>query len=142
MIAPLTVRPVNQHDTILLPNSLDDLAGMAELIGFDVKGSYLTLDAGFWSEYNRRRIAMMGMIPVIKPNRGRITDQKKLERLYTIFNESIYKERYRIERTFAWADTYRKLVIRYERLQSTHLGFRYLAYSMINLRGMFGGNLI
>ena len=37
-----------------------------------------------------------------------------------------------------WEDIYRKLVIRYERLQCTHLGFKYLAYSMINLRWLIG----
>lgn len=131
---------MNQHDTVLLPSGLDDLADMADLVGFDVKGSYLTLDSGFWSEYNRTKIRSLNMIPVIKPNRGRIIDEKKLERLYANFNESIYKERYKIERVFAWADTYRKLVTRYEKLESTHLGFKYLAYGVMNLRVFFGGN--
>lgn len=113
---------------------------MASLVGFDLAGSYLTLDAGFWGECNRQRIRHMEMIPIIKPNRGATKDEKKIERMYEDFNESIYKERYRVERTFAWQDTYRKLVIRYEQLESTHNGFKYLAYSMINLRAVFGGN--
>jgi transposase len=63
--------------------------------------------------------------------------------MYENFNEEIYKERFKIERTFAWQDTYRKLVIRYEKLECTHLGFKHLAYTMINLRQMLnGGNLI
>lgn len=33
---------------------------------------------------------------------------------------------------------FRKLVIRYEKLQSTFMGFRYLAYSMVNFRWIFG----
>ena len=82
------------------------------------------------------------MFPVIKPNRGNTMDEKKLELMYANFNETIYKERYRIERTFAWQDTYRKLVIRYETLEATHNGLKYLAYSMINLRVMFGGNSV
>ena len=133
---------MNQHDTILLPESLDHLADMADLIGFDLKGSYLTLDPGFWSAYNRRKIRQIKMFPVIKPNRGSTMDEKKLELMYANFNETIYKERYRIERTFAWQDTYRKLVIRYETLEATHNGLKYLAYSMINLRVMFGGNSV
>lgn len=41
------------------------------------------------------------------------------------------------ERTFAWQDTYRKLVISYDRLKETRKGFRLLAYSMINFRVTF-----
>ena len=52
----------------------------------------------------------------------------------------MYKERCRVERCFAWEDTYRKLVIRYERLHATHLGFKYLAFTMINLRWFLGKN--
>lgn len=133
---------MNQHDTTLLPNSVNDLADMSDLIGFDLSGSYLTLDSGFWSAYNRQLIRSMGMIPVIKPNPGGTKDERKLRQMYATFNDTIYKERYRVERTFAWQDTYRKLVIRYEQLESTHNGFRYLAYSLINLRAVFGGNSV
>ena len=133
---------MNQHDTTLLPQSLDDLADMADLIGFDLENSYLTLDTGFWSSYNRRRIRQINMIPVIRPNRGALKDEKKIERLFADFKEHIYKTRFTIERTFGWQDTYRKLVIRYEKLESTHNGFKYLAYSVMNLRGFFKENLI
>ncbi len=50
------------------------------------------------------------------------------------------KERHNVERSYAWEDTYRKLVIRYEKLQCAFLGFRYLAYSMMNFRDVFQGN--
>jgi transposase len=131
---------VNQHDTTLLPQSLFDLADIADLIGFDLDGSYLTLDSGFDGVANKKRIELMKMIPVIKPNRRGIKDEKKLEQMYGNFNEQIYKTRFTVERTFGWQDTYRKLVIRYEKLEATHNGFKYLAYSMMNLRAVFGGN--
>jgi len=88
---------------------------------------------------NKWLIDYHGLIPVIKPNRRWIKDQKLLNAVLDQFEkvEHIYKKRHAIERTFAWQDTYRKLVIRYEKLQCTFLGFRYLAYSMINLRGFF-----
>ena len=133
---------MNQHDTTLLPQSLDNLADMADLIGFDLENSYLTLDSGFWSSYNRRRIRQMDMIPVIRPNRGSLKDTKKLEQLFVDFNEQIYKTRFTVERTFGWQDTYRKLVIRYEKLEATHNGFKYLAYSVMNLKSFFEENLI
>lgn len=137
MIAPLVVRPVNDHDSILLPDSIDELTDFASLIGLDLADSYLTLDSGFDSDCNKRLIRSHDMIPVIKPNRRGTKDEKKIEAMYEDFNEPIYKQRFTIERTFAWQDTYRKLVIRYEKLEATHTGFKYLAYAIMNLRAFF-----
>ena len=139
MIAPLVVRPVNENDISLLPESVDGLADFAVLIGLDLSGSYLTLDSGFDSEYNKWLIRFHGMIPVIKPNRRGTKDETKIERMYEDFNEQIYKQRFPIERTFAWQDTYRKLTFSFERLPETRLGFKYLGYSLMNLRVVFGG---
>lgn len=112
----------------------------ADLLELDLAGSYLTLDSGFDSEANRVTIAGQGLIPVIHPNVRGTKDQEKIERAWEVFepHQDIYKERYKIERSFAWEDVYRRLVIRYERLQATHMGFKYLAYSMINLRWFIG----
>lgn len=140
VIAPLVVRPVNNHDTILFPDSLDQLTDFASLISMDLAGNYLTLDSGFYSAYNHELIRSHEMIPVIKPNRGPLKDEKKIEAMYANFNERIYKKRFAVERTFAWQDTYRKLAQSYERLEATRSGLKYLAYSLVNLRVMFGGN--
>lgn len=96
------VRPVNNHDSTLFPDSIDQLADFASLLGMNLDDSYLTLDSGFYSSYNRRLILSHGMISVIKPNRGATKDEKKIEAMYADFNEQIYKERFKIERTFAW----------------------------------------
>ena len=134
VIAPLVVRPVNNHDTTLLPDSIDQLTDFAHLISLDLTGSYLTLDSGFYSAHNHWLIRSHGMIPVIKPNRGSTKDEKKIEAMYADFNEPIYKLRFAVERTFAWQDVYRRVATSYDRLESTRLGFKYLAYSLINLR--------
>ena len=140
VIAPLVVRPVNNHDTTLFPDSIDQLTDFASLISMDLTESFLTLDSGFYSEYNRELIRSHDMIPVIKPNRGPLKDETKTAAMYADFNEPIYKKRFAIERTFAWQDTYRKLAYSYERLEATRSGLKYLAYSLINLRVVFGGN--
>jgi transposase len=137
VIAPLVVSSVNNHDSILFPYSLNALMEIAALRSWDLQNSFLTLDAGFDSEANRALIRWHDLTPVIKPNPRRLKDQDLIDELYLDFRSDIYKERFKIERTFAWADTYRKLVIRYEKLECTHNGFRYLAYSMINLRVFF-----
>lgn len=124
----------------MLPESLDNLEDIADLLDLNLENSYLTLDSGFDANYNKWRIESMKMVPVIKPNRRGIKNQEKLEMLYENFNEDIYNERHKIECCFAWQDTYRKLVIRYEKLECTHNGFKYLAYSIMNLRGFMRVN--
>ena len=132
------VRSVNVNDTSLLPESFEKLIDTASLFGINLASSYLTLDAGFDSLANKTLIAWNELIPVIKPNVRGTKDEDKKELMFADFNEEIYRERVAIERCFAWQDTYRKLVIRYEKLQATHLGFKHLAYSLINFRSIFG----
>jgi len=112
------------------------LQEIAELVGLKIKGAKLTLDSGFDSERNHTIIEDAEMIPVIKPNRRNTKDEDKLHAMFEKEEEQkeVYRQRYKIERTFAWEDSYRKTVIRYEKYSDTHMGFKYLAYSLINLR--------
>ena len=98
----------------------------------DLSASVLTLDSGFDTKVNHKIIKEQGPILVIYPNRRNAKAPIVIARMFRWFNKDIYKER-----TFGWQDTYRKLAISYDKLKETRLGFRYLAYSMINLRVTF-----
>lgn len=134
VVAPLTTRSVNINDTSLFPEALEGLMDFASLIGLDTRESHLTLDSGFDSQANEDRILFHELVPIIKPNLRGTKNTEKIHLRLDAFNETLYKERYRVERTFAWADSYRKLSQRYEILEATHTGFRYLAYAMMNLK--------
>lgn len=136
----MVARPVNIHDTKLFDESFRNLLEIADLLNWNLCGSHITLDPGFDGEDNKFIIRGAGMIPVIKPNLRGLKDREKIYGILDEFEEikDIYKERHKMERCFAWEDVYRKLVIRYEKLQCTFMGFRYLAYSMINFRWFFG----
>ena len=112
---------------------------ITDYLDVDLKGTYLTLDSAFDNRFSKSEILFHNMIPVIKPNlRGLKSEERRNERLAEFGEvEEIYKQRLHVEKFFAWEDTYRKLVIRYEKLQCTFLGFRYLAFSMINFRNVF-----
>jgi transposase len=133
---------VNTHDSVLFPDSFHKLIDTANRLGIPLKGIPLTLDSGFDSEKNSALIREAGMVSVIKPNFRNTKDKKIIRKRKCQFQklEDIYKKRHTIERSFAWEDKYRKLVIRYERLQATFNGFRYLAGAMINYRTEFGKN--
>ena len=131
------------HDSILFPDSCQKLISTAEKLHLSLAKTPLTLDSGFDSADNIRIILEAGLIPVIKPNLRNTKDKKIIRKRTLAFEKSkeIYILRHSIERGFAWQDKYRKLVIRYERLQVTFNGFRYLAATLINYRNEFGKSL-
>lgn len=116
--------------------ALDRLTTLAEFLELDLSQSVVTLDPAFDSEGAKEEIEMHELTPIIKPNPRNNKDRDLLHEQFEKFDaiKHIYKERYKVERSFAWEDTYRRLVIRYDRLKETHEGFKCLAYSMINLR--------
>lgn len=133
----MTIRPVNEHDSVLLPETVTQFAAFTRRLGLDLSGSFLTLDSGFDSYENKIVIKDTGIKPVIYPNIRNTKQPIKIAQKFRWFNRAVYKNRFVIERTFAWQDVYRRLAISYDRLKETRSGFRYLAYSMINLRVLF-----
>lgn len=125
---------------MILPESLAKLVSFTTQIGIELRGSALTLDSGFDSQDNKNLIKKQKMVPVIYPNRRNTKQPIAIARLFRWFNKKLYKERYKVERTFGWQDTYRRLAVSYDRLEETRLGFRHLAYSMINFRVTFSSS--
>ena len=89
----------------------------------------LIADRGYDSDALRARLAERG-ITVIVPYRANRTvrpyeDGRQLRR---------YRHRWIIERTFAWLGSFRRLLIRHERLTSMYCSFLYFAAALIALR--------
>jgi transposase len=132
VLSPLPVAPVNEADTVLLPEGLKALKRVATLTGLELKGAYLNLDGGFDSARNRKAIFNAGLIPNVKENpRNRKTPKRGRKRL---FNKAIHALRDRVERTFAWEDKFKRLLLRFEHIQLRHYAMKLMAYTMINLR--------
>ena len=51
-----------------------------------------------------------------------------------LFDQAVYHRRFCAERTFAWVDKFKRLLIRFERYDACFLGSHYIPFSMINLR--------
>src|SRR5712692_6126827 len=132
VLAPLPVAPVNEADTVLLPEGLKALKQVAKRTGLELEGAYLNLDGGFDAKSNRKAIFNAGMMPNIKENsRNRKTPKRGRKRL---FNAAIHTLRERVERTFAWEDKFKRLLLRFESIQQRHYGMKLMAYTLINLR--------
>jgi Transposase DDE domain len=101
-----------------------------------LEGTYLNLDGGFDSTRNRKMIFNAGMIPNIKENPcNRKATKRGRKRL---FNEAIHALRMRVEQTFAWEDKFKRLLLRFERMQQRHYGMKLMAYTLLNLREFCG----
>jgi len=132
VLAPFPVAPVNVNDCILLPGSLSELMRVVRSMGLSAKGTILNLDGVFDSKKNRKAIFNRGMVPNIPENkRNRKKTKPGPKRM---FNAAIHELRLTVERTFAWEDKFKRLLLRFERIQSRHLSFKLIAYALINLR--------
>jgi hypothetical protein len=130
------VAPVNETDMVLLPQGLSALKQVAKQVGLDLRGAYLNLDGGFDSAHNRTCIFNAGLIPNIKENPRNCKTPKRGRNRF--FNAAIHALRMRVERTFAWEDTFKRLLLRFERNQQRHYGMKLLAYTVMNLRAFCG----
>jgi Transposase DDE domain len=121
---------------VLLPQGLNALKQVANEVGVDLRGAYVNLDGGFDSRHNRKMIFNAGMIPNIPENpRNRKRPKRGRKRR---FNAAIHTLRMHVERTFAWEDTFKRLLLRFERIQQRHDGMKLMAYTLINLREFCG----
>src|SRR5499433_3169217 len=136
VLAPLPVAPVNETDIVLLRKGLHALKQVAKEVGVDLRGAYLNLDGGFDSTPNRKCMFNAGMIPNIQENpRHRKRTKRGRTRL---FNAAIHALRTRVDRTFAWEDKFKRLLLRFEHLQQRHCGLKLMAYTLIKVREFCG----
>jgi hypothetical protein len=127
---------VNETDMVLFPEGLKALKKVGKEVGIDLRGAYLNLEGGFDSARNRTCIFNAGLIPNI-PENPRNRKRTKCGRK-RFFDEAIHALRMRVERTFAWEDKFKRLLLRFERIQQRHYGMKLLGYTMINLRAFCG----
>jgi transposase len=136
VLSPLPVAPVNETDMLLLPEGLKALKKVAKMVELVLTGAYLNLDAGFDSTHNRKCIFNAGMIPNIAENpRNRKRTKRGRKRF---FNAAIHALRTRVDRTFAWEDKFKRLLLRFEHRQQRHFGMKLMAYTLINVREFCG----
>ena len=133
VLAPFTVAPGNRNECILLPDCLEHLSKITKMAKLNLHHSILNLDPAYDSIKNRKLIFNRGMIPNIKENKRNRKGVKRGRK--RIFSQEIYDLRlHTVERLFAWEDKFKRLLIRFERIQERHLNFKILAYTLINIR--------
>ncbi|MFB9055535.1 transposase, partial [Mariniflexile ostreae] len=100
-----------------------------EKANIKVEGLFLNADAGFDSKDFRNSCEKKGVHANVCFNkRNGNTDKNEY------FDQELYKERYAIERTNAWMDSYRSLLNRFDTTIASWLGFNYLSFMAIFLK--------
>jgi transposase len=126
------VLAANHNDAYNLKASLQKAFSSLKHLGLDIKAAYFNADSAFDSKAARKVCFNHGLIPNIAENkRGRKKPKRGRKRL---FNKDVYKHRFVAERSFAWIDKFRTLLIHFERKDLYFLGAHFIAFALINLR--------
>lgn len=133
VIAPMVFAPGNKNESPLIREAMGPLKRIAKAVGFNLKGSTMSLDGVYDCHANRKKIFNAGMKPNINPNKRNRKKSKRGRK--PMFDRAIFHERFQtIERIFAWEDKFKRLLIRFERISAHHYSMKILAFALINLR--------
>ena len=120
-----------QHNDLYEVETL--FAGMCELIkeaGIELDGVFMNADAGFDAAALRQACSERNIEVNIDLNPRNTTGLDA----YIYFDEELYKKRYVMERTNAWIDGFKALLIRYEGLVKTWIEQHFMAFAILLLR--------
>lgn len=122
----------NHHDAFNLKEELQDAFKAIKRLGVSIAGAFFNADSGFDTLDARKACFNHHVIPNIAQNkRNRKTAKRGRKRL---FNPTIYKNRFASERTFAWIDKFRAVLVRFDMKKIYFMGEHFLAFTLINLR--------
>jgi len=126
----LHLESAQKAEVHLAPATLDTVKVRTPTGRIRTRPKHLTADKGYDSRRFRHYLRRRGIAHTIPPiaRTGRFR-QKRLSR----WDPARYAERWIIERTTAWLQNFRRVVVRHERLLSTYRAFVLLACIIITL---------
>jgi transposase len=107
----IKITGAQEHDCVSAPEAI------IELKSLPIK--YFVADRGYDDDKIRRALKAQSITPVIPPRKNRI------DQLY--YDKTMYKWRWRVEALFGKIKENRRLSMRYDKLDSSFLGFVTLA---------------
>ena len=118
-----------RHDVYNISEALSELFSGLNSSALSVSGLFLNADAGFDTEQFRRGCHEHEVFPNVAFNkrRGKQGEEEFLDEL-------LYKQRYCIERTSAWMDSYRNVLNRFDKTLSSWKAWNYIAFILILLK--------
>lgn len=124
----------NHNDAFELKPNLQQVLKDLKFHGLTIVGAYLNADSAFDTQEARKVCFNHGVRPNIPENkRNRKRAKPGPNRL---FDRTVYTHRFCAERSFAWIDKFKRLLIRFEIKEKYFFGLHCLAFAMINLRNV------
>lgn len=123
-------RPVegSRHDVAGFEENMAHIASMTDTMGISLDGLFLNADAGFDTEEVRRVLGSYGIEVNIAQNQR--NGNAHLER-DDYFDQMLYQARFAIERAFAWLDSFKALMTRYEKKAQNWFSLNVLGFAAI-----------
>lgn len=122
----------NHNDAFGLTDTLRTAFKFIKRLGIEIAGSYFNADAAFDTKAARRTCFNHHVIPnIVENSRSRKRPKRGRKRL---FSPAVYKLRFTSERTFAWIDKFRALLVRFDRKAAHFMSAHFIVFALINLR--------
>lgn len=125
----------NHNDSFELVQQIEILIETLKKADVVLKNSHLNADAGFdtkkFIETIEKKHEMIANIPKNKRNASQLVQE------YRYLGEYIYTFRKKIETIFAWLDSYKRILIRFEYKAQNFKAWLLIAATLINLRTKF-----
>lgn len=122
----------NHHDLYQIEKAIDELVETLSVAKIPVDGLFINADAGFDAESFRLTCFRYGIVTNIAFNKRNASHNDEY-----LLDETLYKERYSIERTNAWMDSFRSLLNRFDFTTSSWISFNYIAFMVILLKKVY-----
>ena len=132
-LACATPQAGNHHDLFDIETSFGELCALLESAQISLDGLFLNADSGFDASTLRTDCFRRGIEANIAHNPRSGPGETNAD---TYFDDELYRQRTAIERTNAWLDGFKTLLVRYEHYVESWLSFHYLAFAVLLLRKM------
>jgi hypothetical protein len=124
----------NHNDAFKLKPHLQSAFKWIKAQAISIRGSFFNADSAFDTKEARKICFNHKLLPNIPENKRNHKKNKPGPK--RMLNPNVYKRRFVAERSFAWIDKFRALLIRYDRRGIYFLPAHYIAFAMINLRNV------
>ena len=131
-LAMATPQAGHHNDLFNIRELFEQMCTLLQQAGIDLRGVFMNADAGFDAQDLREQCAEKEIEANIAVNPR--NEKQQQEVAYVYFDEELYKERNVIERTNAWIDGFKALLVRYEVKINTWMALHFMAFALLFIR--------
>jgi len=121
----------NHNDLYEIQQLFEQMCTLLEEAGISLRGVFMNADAGFDATDLRQVCAEKEIEVNIAQNKR---NEKEPKEEYVYFDEELYHQRYVIERTNAWLDGFKTLLVRYEVKVGTWMAAHFMAFVILFIK--------